>query len=228
MIQESDNMSFKISIISDTHLGAFSLDQELNRDPFEAFEEALNILVKNGSDVILHAGDFYDKADPPPWVQDRATSILRSTITGAEPALKVYEGEVNFEAEDVNISVPLFLIHGTHDRPVGRPTHGPPFQHLIAAGYANYIDVDPANSFTSRHVVLGKEGVKVLITGAGHRPEGCINASIAEHGVPFIQECVNICCVHDCVESIIPTSGEYIDLRLFVIMSLHVGYCWRL
>lgn len=212
-------MSFTIGIISDTHLGAFSLDQELNKDPFEAFEEALDILVKNGADLILHAGDFYHKGDPPPWIQHEATSILRSKITGAKPTLKVLEGEVNFEAEDVNISVPLFLIHGTHDRPVGRPAPGPPFQHLVAAGYANYIDIDRANSFASRYIVLEKGGVKVLVTGVGHRPEGYINASILEQGIPFREDCVSLCCVHNCVENIVPTSGEYLDLRLFHRMN---------
>lgn len=212
-------MGFKIGIISDTHLGAFSLDRELNKDPFEAFEEALSILIENGADIILHAGDFYDKAAPPPWIQHKATSILRSSITGAKPTLEVLEGEVNFEAEDVNISVPLFLIHGTHDRPVGRPTPGPPFQHLIAAGYANYIDIDLANSFASRYAVLKKNDVEVFITGVGHRPEGYINASIVEQVVPSKKNCVNLCCVHNCVENIIPTSGEYLDLKLFDSMD---------
>ncbi len=205
----------KIGILSDTHLGVFPTDAELGGDPFEAFEEGLKILVKNGADLILHAGDFYDRTDPPPWVQDRATRILRSTITGEAPNLEVIEGTVNFEAEDVSIAVPVFLIHGTHDRPIGRPIPAPAFQHLVAAGYINYIDIDSENRFASRQVVLRKNGVTVLLTGAGHRPEGFINASIAKCGVPSSDKCISFACVHNCVEGIVPTSGEYLDLSHF-------------
>ena len=207
-------MSLKVGIISDTHLGAFPLDHELNKDSFEAFEEGLKILVSNGADIILHAGDFYDKADPPPWVQDRATKILRSTITGKKPPLKVIEGRVNFEAEDVSIAVPVFIIHGTHDRPVGRPTPAPAFQHLVAAGYLNYVDIDPDNHFALPNLLIEKDGIRVSITGVGHRPEGDINRSISRCGIPNREGLINLCSIHNCVEGIIPSSGEYLDLGL--------------
>jgi double-strand break repair protein MRE11 len=208
-------MGIKIGIISDTHLGAFLLEPELNRDAFESFEEALKILVANGADIIIHSGDFYDRIDPQPWVQDKATNILRSTITGDNPDLKVIEGKVNFQAEDVKIAVPLFLIHGTHDRPIGRPMPAPPFQHLIAAGYANYIDIDPNNQFAFRQIVLQKDDIKISITGVGHRPEGYINKSLTEYGIPYRDDAINISCVHNAIEGIVPTSGEYLDLTLF-------------
>ena len=208
-------MTFKVGIISDTHLGVFPLDTELSKDSFETFEESLKILVKNGADLIIHSGDFYDRIDPPPWVQDKAIAILRSTITGKRPNIKVLEGKVNFEAEDVNIAVPLFLIHGTHDRPIGRPTAAPPFQHMVAAGYANYVDIDPSNEFAIRQVVLEKDESKISITGIGHRPEGYINESIEKFGIPPSNKAVNICCTHNAIEGIVPTQGEYIDLTLF-------------
>jgi len=75
-------MSLKIGILSDTHLGASSIDPESRMDSFDAFEEGLKTLVGAGADVILHSGDFYDRTDPQPWIHDKATTILRSTITG--------------------------------------------------------------------------------------------------------------------------------------------------
>jgi len=77
-----DKVSLKIGILSDTHLGASSIDPELRMDSFDAFEEGLKTLVGAGADVILHSGDFYDRTDPQPWIHDKATTILRSTITG--------------------------------------------------------------------------------------------------------------------------------------------------
>ncbi len=207
-------MGLKIGILSDTHLGASSIDPELRMDSFEVFEEALKILVSAGADVILHAGDFYDRTDPQPWVHDKATTILRSTITGRKPNLEVLEGKVNFEAEDVGIAVPVFLIHGTHDRPIGRPAPAPPFQHLVSAGYANYLDVDPDNEFSSRHVVIKKDGIEVLLTGVGHRPQGYINESISKCGIPGKTGCVNISCIHNAIEGTVPAS-EYVDLGPF-------------
>ena len=212
-------MGLKIGILSDTHLGVFSLDNELNNDAFESFEESLRILVENGADIIIHAGDFYDRIDPAPWIRNKAISILRSTITGEKSKIKVLEGEVNFEAEDVNIAVPLFLIHGTHDRPVGRPMAAPPFQDIVAAGYVNYLDVDSQNEFASRKVVLQKEGVKLSILGVGHRTEGYINQSISESGLPVTKGVTNICFVHNAIKGIIPTEGECIDLSLFSDMD---------
>jgi DNA repair exonuclease SbcCD nuclease subunit len=218
-------MGLKVGIISDTHLGSFAIDSELNRDSFDAFEEGLRLLVGNGADIILHAGDFYHSADPQPWIQDQATRVLRSTITGKKPPLKLIEGKVNFEAEDVSIAVPVFIIHGTHDRPVGRPTPAPAFQHLVAAGYMNYIDTGTDNRFATRQVVIEKDGVKVSITGVGHRPEGDINRSICKSEIPVRRDCINFCSVHNCVEGIVPSPGEYINLKAFSdINYLIVGH----
>jgi len=208
-------MGIKIGILSDTHLGVFPLDQELNTDSFETFEEGLKLLVANGADIILHAGDFYDRTDPPPWVQDRTTKILRKTIMGKKSTIEVVEGTVNFQAEDVSVAVPIFVIHGTHDRPVGRPTPAPAFQHLVAAGFLNYVDIDSNNNFAIRKVVLEKENITLSITGVGHRAEGDINASIKKSGLPSTANAINLCCVHNCIEGIIPSSGEYLDLGLF-------------
>src|SRR5208283_414798 len=208
-------MGIKVGIISDTHLGVSPLDQELNLDSFEAFEEGLKLLVSNGADIILHAGDFYDRTDPPPWVQDKTTKILRRTITGKKPSIEVIEGIVNFQAEDVSIAVPIFAIHGTHDRPVGKPTPAPAFQHLVAAGYLNYVDADDKNDFADRKIVLKKGSTIISITGIGHRAEGDINASIKKSGVPSTDKAINLCCVHNCIEGITPSSGEYLDLGLF-------------
>jgi len=219
------NRSLRIGVISDTHLGSFPLDSELSKDSFDTFEEGMRILVANGADIVVHAGDFYDKADPPPWVQDRSTRVLRSTITGKKPLLKVIEGEVNFEAEDVSIAVPIFIIHGTHDRPVGRPTPAPAFQHLVAAGYLNYVDIDSEYQFAKRNFVIEKDGIRISITGVGHRPEGDINRSISKSKIPVREDSINLCAVHNCVEGIIPSSGEYLDLELFTgINYLVIGH----
>lgn len=207
--------TLKIGIISDTHLGDSPLDPDLSKDSFEAFEEALKILARNEADLIIHAGDFYDRIDPAPWIREKAVTILRSTITGTKPKMKVLEGKVNFEAEDVNISIPFFLIHGTHDRPIGKPIAAPPFQDLVAAGYANYIDADPENAFALKKVVLQKGTAKVSISGIGHRPEGYINESIAKCGIPLSNDAVNICCIHNAIKGIIPTEGECIELSAF-------------
>lgn len=207
-------MSMKIGILSDTHLGAFSIDPVLQNDPFDTFEEALKTLVSAGADIILHAGDFYDRTDPPPWVHDRATKILRSTITGQRPNLEVLDGVVNFKAEDVSIAVPVFFIHGTHDRPIGRPAPAPPFQHLVSAGYVNYLDVDSDNKFATRQVIMKKDGIRISLTGVGHRPEGYINESISKSGVPHKEGCVNISCIHNAIEGTLPAS-EYLNLSAF-------------
>ena len=216
-------MGFKIGIFSDTHIGVFPLDPELNRDSFESFEESLQLLVKNGADIIIHAGDFYDRIDPAPWIRNKAIGILRSTITGKRSKIKVLEGKVNFEAEDVNIAVPLFIIHGTHDRPVGRPAAAPPFQDIVAAGYVNYLDIDPQNEFATRKVVLQKGSIKVSISGVGHRTEGYINQSISESGLPVSEGMMNICCVHNAIEGIIQTEGECIDLTPFSEMNFIIS-----
>jgi len=216
-------MGLRIGILSDTHLGVYPLDTELGEDPFESFEESLKILVGNGADIIIHAGDFYDRKDPAPWVRDRAIDILRSTITGKRSEISVLEGDVNFNAEDVNIAVPLFLIHGTHDRPVGMPIPAPPFQDIVAAGFVNYIDANPNNRFSTKKVVVQKDKVKLSISGIGHQTEGFINQSIAEYGLEPTKGAVNICMLHNKIEGIISGEGECIDLSPFAGMDYVVS-----
>ncbi len=53
--------------VSDTHLGAMPGGLPFRfRDIFEAFKETIDIAIREHVDVYLHAGDFFDRAHPPP------------------------------------------------------------------------------------------------------------------------------------------------------------------
>jgi len=53
--------------VSDTHLGAIPGGLPFRfRDILEAFKETIDIAIREHVDVYIHAGDFFDRAHPPP------------------------------------------------------------------------------------------------------------------------------------------------------------------
>ncbi|ETO29756.1 hypothetical protein RFI_07363 [Reticulomyxa filosa] len=139
--------TFRILIVTDTHLGHLENDPIRRYDSFRAFDEALSIGQKYNVDFVLHGGDLFDKNCPSRFTFVKTTQILRKyclvdkpvhfKIVSDQKRNFVPNGCVNFESPNMNVGMPIFVIHGNHDDPSGLGNHTA-LEQLSAADLINY------------------------------------------------------------------------------------------
>ncbi|MDP8023926.1 MAG: metallophosphoesterase [Nitrososphaeria archaeon] len=106
-----------IAHISDTHLGAMPYGlRERSEDFYDAFNEALEIILKDHIKVVVHSGDVFDSPKPPGLA-----------------VKNLYSGLVKLE----NAGSKMFFVLGEHD--ISRMKDVPFPLLLEEMGYASYI-----------------------------------------------------------------------------------------
>lgn len=115
----------KILVASDIHLGYAEKDAIREHDSFNAFEEVLTNAVKHDVDFILLGGDLFHECKPSVYCINRCIQLIKrycfgDKIIGMEFLSEGFgslrnAGNVNYEDPNLNISFPIFSIHGNHD-----------------------------------------------------------------------------------------------------------------
>ncbi|GLV44365.1 meiotic recombination 11 [Carabus blaptoides fortunei] len=126
-----DEDTLKILVATDIHLGYNEQDPIRGNDSFESFEEILVHAVQNEVDFLLLGGDLFHESKPSPMCYHRCITLLKRYCLGNKPvALEFLSDQsrnfrhlknaiVNYEDPNLNISIPVFSIHGNHDDPTG-------------------------------------------------------------------------------------------------------------
>lgn len=129
--QGSSDDIFNIMLATDVHLGYNECDPVRGNDSFIAFEEVLTLAKEHDVDLILLGGDLFHDSKPSPNSLLKCTTLLRKYCFGDKPvAFEILSDQksnfpesitqtVNYEDPNMNISYPVFSIHGNHDDPVG-------------------------------------------------------------------------------------------------------------
>ncbi|WFD29282.1 meiotic recombination [Malassezia sp. CBS 17886] len=195
-------------LMSDTHLGYLERDPVRGEDSFCAFEEALQRAQELDVDFILHAGDLFHDNKPSHATMHRTMSLLREYTFGDRPvsmellsdpfaeqtkgvqyvAARAADASfpaVNYEDENLNVSIPFFVIHGNHDDPQGASSRGAlsALDLMSVAGLVNYfgrVDLQAGDAGSKRKsggdestvnirpVLLQKGDTKVALYGMGN------------------------------------------------------------
>ncbi|KAI9470551.1 MAG: Metallo-dependent phosphatase-like protein [Benjaminiella poitrasii] len=128
--EEDSNDTFKILIATDNHLGYLEKDPIRGHDSFNTFEEILQIADAEKVDFVLLGGDLFHHNRPSRSCLYQTMRMLRHHCFGNRPS-KVWiasDQSVNFPDEfatanyldeNMNVSIPIFSIHGNHDDPSG-------------------------------------------------------------------------------------------------------------
>ena len=100
-------------------------------DSIKTFEEVLQQAQLNDVDFILQGGDLFHENKPSRKVLLSTMEQMRRYCVGDRPVhFRVVSSPeenfahcffpvINFEDPNYNISIPVFMIHGNHDDPVG-------------------------------------------------------------------------------------------------------------
>lgn len=127
-------------------------------------------------DMVLLGGDLFHENRPSRKAMYQVMRSLRKNCLGMKPceleflsdANEVFEGafnHVNYEDPDINISIPVFSIHGNHDDPSG-DGHYCSLDLLQVAGLVNYFGrVPEADNIHVKPVLLQKGRTKLALYG---------------------------------------------------------------
>ncbi|XP_071449768.1 double-strand break repair protein MRE11 isoform X2 [Hetaerina americana] len=145
---EEENI-FDILVATDIHLGYAEKDGVRGEDSFVTFEEILEIAKEKNVDMILLGGDLFHDNKPSQRCLLKCISLLRRYCMGDKPVSFKFVSDqsanfkhcdfpnVNYEDPNLNISLPVFTIHGNHDDPSVN-WHVSSMHLLSATGLVNY------------------------------------------------------------------------------------------
>ncbi|CAB1348227.1 unnamed protein product [Coregonus sp. 'balchen'] len=178
-----DEDTFKILIATDIHLGYLEKDAVRGNDTFNTLDEILKCAKQNQVDFILLGGDLFHENKPSRRCLHSCISLLRKYCMGDTPILfDVLSDQavnfsnskfpwVNYQDENLNISIPVFSVHGNHDDPTGADGLCA-LDLLSSAGLVNHfgrsqsverIEISP--------VLLQKGSTKLALYGIGSIPD---------------------------------------------------------
>lgn len=117
--------TFRILVITDTHLGYKENDPRRRNDSFESLKYMLSMGRHLHCDFCVHAGDLFDQNKPSKATVFKTLEILKESCLGSgdinfeiESGREQFrQGWPNFESLNMNVALPMFVIHGNHDDP---------------------------------------------------------------------------------------------------------------
>ncbi|KAJ9462329.1 Double-strand break repair protein mus-23 [Diplonema papillatum] len=191
--------TIKFLVATDNHLGAYEKTPVRRDDSFVTFEEILEKAVEHKVDFVLLAGDLFDENKPSHRTLHRTMELLRRYCMGnkridielvSDPALSMSNGVfgvANFQDPNLNISIPVFCIHGNHDDPVGEHALSA-LDLLSVSGLVNYFGKSPSNDNIVLHPLLFTKGTtKLGLYGLGHIREERLHRCFVHKKVKFMR-----------------------------------------
>lgn len=142
----------RVLLATDLHLGYCERDPVRENDSFETLEEILTIAKEKHVDAVFIAGDMFHENKPSRKTMYRVSEILRRYVFGDERcSLRMASNNAdhfrrsdanitfpNFDDDGLEVTLPIFAIHGNHDDPAGDGALSA-LDVLAATGLINYI-----------------------------------------------------------------------------------------
>lgn len=193
-LTEADTI--RILIATDNHVGFEERDAIRKDDSWRTFDEIMNIARTEDVDMVLLAGDLFHDNKPSRKSLYQVMRALRKNCLGMKPcpleflsdAAEVFEGaftHVNYEDPDINISIPVFSIHGNHDDPSGDGNLCS-LDLLQASGLLNYFGrVAEADNIEAKPILLQKGLTKLALFGLSNVRDERMFRTFRDHKVKW-------------------------------------------
>jgi double-strand break repair protein MRE11 len=148
--------------------------------------------------MILLAGDLFHENKPTRKSMYQVMRTLRKNCLGMRPcelqflsdASEVFSSafdHVNYEDKDINVSIPVFSIHGNHDDPSG-DGHYCSLDLLQVAGLVNYFGrVPEADNISAKPVLLQKGQTKLALYGISNVRDERMHRTFRDHHVKWFR-----------------------------------------
>ncbi|KAJ6664935.1 hypothetical protein lerEdw1_005907 [Lerista edwardsae] len=182
-MDEEDKDTFRILVATDIHLGYLEKDAARGNDTFVTFDEILKLAQDNEVDFILLGGDLFHENKPSRKTLHTCLELLRKYCMGDHPVqFEILSDQsvnfgyskfpwVNYQDENLNISIPVFSIHGNHDDPTGADALCA-LDIVSCAGLVNHFGRSPSvEKIDVSPVLLQKGNSKIALYGLGSIPD---------------------------------------------------------
>ncbi|PNY29257.1 Double-strand break repair protein mus-23 [Tolypocladium capitatum] len=195
-LTEADRI--RILVATDNHVGFEERDAIRKDDSWRTFDEIMNIARKEDVDMVLLAGDLFHDNKPSRKALYQVMRTLRQNCLGMKPcpleflsdAAEVFEGaftHVNYEDPDINISIPVFSIHGNHDDPSGDGNFCS-LDLLQASGLLNYFGrVAEVDNIEAKPILLQKGLTKLALFGLSNVRDERMFRTFRDHKVKWFR-----------------------------------------
>ncbi|KAL6793767.1 Mre11 DNA-binding presumed domain-containing protein [Trichoderma sp. SZMC 28013] len=205
--------TIRILVATDNHVGYEERDAIRKDDSWRTFDEIMTLARRQDVDMVLLAGDLFHDNKPSRKSLYQVMRTLRKNCLGMKPcpleflsdAADVFEGafpHVNYEDPDINISIPVFSIHGNHDDPSGDGNYCS-LDLLQAAGLLNYYGrVAEADNIEAKPILLQKGDTKLALYGLSNVRDERMFRTFRDHKVKWFRpgtqtgEWFNLLAVH--------------------------------
>jgi DNA repair exonuclease SbcCD nuclease subunit len=190
----------KIAILSDLHIGY----ERFYDDAYAQAKEAL-FKAKDMADVLLIAGDVFDKRNPKPEVISQAINIFRE-VSRSKWKAKVSSftpKSIGENEKKIYTDIPVIAISGTHERLAEGKDNA-----LNMLGLAGLL-VDTSEATT----IVEKDGEKIAIFGLGGLSEERVREKLAELSPRPIENTFNIFLFHQSIYELLPFSQDFIKFE---------------
>ncbi|CAI5773373.1 double-strand break repair protein MRE11 isoform X1 [Podarcis lilfordi] len=180
---DEENATFKILVATDIHLGYLEKDAARGNDTFVTFDEILKLAQDNEVDFLLLGGDLFHENKPSRKTLHTCLELLRKYCMGDRPIqFEILSDQsvnfgfskfpwVNYQDDNLNISIPVFSIHGNHDDPTGADALCA-LDILSCAGLVNHFGRSPSvEKIDISPVLLQKGSSKIALYGLGSIPD---------------------------------------------------------
>ncbi|KAF5022919.1 hypothetical protein F66182_5038 [Fusarium sp. NRRL 66182] len=194
----SEADTIRILVATDNHVGYEERDPIRKDDSWRTFDEILNLARTEDVDMVLLAGDLFHDNKPSRKSLYQVMRTLRQNCLGMKPcpleflsdAASVFEGafpHVNYEDPDINISIPVFSIHGNHDDPSGEGNFCS-LDLLQASGLLNYYGrVPEADNIEAKPILLQKGLTKLALFGLSNVRDERMFRTFRDHKVKWFR-----------------------------------------
>jgi double-strand break repair protein MRE11 len=168
-----------ILIATDNHLGYMERDPLRSNDSFQTFEEILLYAKQYNVDMMLLGGDLFHDNKPSRKTLYNTIALLRKHCMGDKPCQLEFLSDqkrnftsffpiVNYEDPNLNISLPIFSIHGNHDDPSGDGNLCA-LDILSASGLVNYFGKsNQVDNIEISPILLKKGDTRLALYGLGN------------------------------------------------------------
>ncbi|KAL8714355.1 MAG: hypothetical protein Q9220_001688 [cf. Caloplaca sp. 1 TL-2023] len=190
--------TIRILVATDSHVGYNERDHIRGDDSWKSFHEAMCLAKEHDVDMVLLAGDLFHDNKPSRKSMYQVIRSLRMNTLGEKPCeLEIlsdmsenFQGafnHVNYEDPDINISIPVFSIHGNHDDPSGEG-HFAALDLLQASGLVNYFGRTPeSDNIQIKPVLLQKGITKLALYGMSNVRDERLFRTFRDGKVRFFQ-----------------------------------------
>ncbi|KAG1935275.1 double-strand break repair protein MRE11 [Pimephales promelas] len=178
-----DEDTFKILIATDIHLGYLEKDAIRGNDTFVTFDEIMKQAVQNEVDFVLLGGDLFHDNKPSRKTMHSCMEMMRKYCMGDRPIVfEIISDQavnfshskfpwVNYLDNNLNISIPVFSVHGNHDDPTGADGLCA-IDLLSCAGLVNHFGRNHSvEKLEVSPVLLQKGNTRIALYGIGSIPD---------------------------------------------------------